>query len=176
MKASLSTPSRKPSTRLVGVIGTAFALIAGGCTGTGENDAPDTSGVAETQEARFVATDYSYPIAPAQLEEGLIHVSAENHGTVGHEFTLTGIGDASAIDVLEDFRGTGLSGEPFPSYVDQAAVPPFVSVSPGEADEATMTVSEGHYILWCTITDVAKGDRPRPHFKLGMIREIEVLP
>ncbi|HEX5902017.1 MAG TPA: hypothetical protein VF028_02705 [Actinomycetota bacterium] len=175
MKTSLSTGWRRPSTRLAGVIGMAFALVTGGCTGTGRNDAPDTSGGAEVQEARFVATDYSYPVAPAQLEEGLVHVSAENHGTVGHEFTLTGIGDASALDVLEDFRGTGLSGEPFPPYVDQAAVPPFVSVSPGEADEATMTLSEGHYILWCTITDVAEGDRSRPHFKLGMIREIEVV-
>ena len=175
MKTSLSTGWRTPSTRLAGATGMAFALVTGGCTGTGGNDAPEMSGVAEVQEARFVATDYSYPIAPAQLEEGLVHVSAENHGTVGHEFTLTGIGDATALDVLEDFRGTGLSGEPFPPYIDQAAVPPFVSVSPGEADEATMTLSEGHYVLWCTITEVAEGDRSRPHFKLGMIREIEVV-
>jgi hypothetical protein len=173
----LGTGWRKRSTRLAGVIGTAFALVTGGCTSSG-GTTPDTSGVAEVQEvqeARFVATDYSYPVAPAQLEEGLVHVSAENLGTVNHEFTLTGIGDASALDVLEDFRGTGLSGEPFPPYVDQAAVPPFVSVSPGEADEATMTVSEGHYVLWCTVTDVVEGDRSRPHFKLGMIREIEVV-
>lgn len=176
MKASLRTGWRKPSRRFAAVIGTALALVTGGCTGTGGNEAPDTRRFTEVQEASFVATDYSYPIAPAQLEEGLVHVSAANHGTVNHEFTLTGIGDASSLDVLKDFEGTGLSGEPFPPYVDQAAVPPFVSVSPGEADEATMTLSEGHYVLWCTITDVAEGDRSRPHFKLGMIREIEVVP
>ena len=176
MKASIRTRRRKPSRWLVvGVIGAALALVAGGCTGAGGNDAPDTSEVPDVQEARFIAVDYAYPVAPAQLEEGLVHISAENHGTVGHEFTLTGIGDSSALDILEDFRGTGLSGEPFPPYVDQAAVPPFVSVRPGAADEATMTLSEGRYVLWCTITDVAEGDRSRPHYKLGMIREIEVV-
>ena len=100
--------------------------------------------IQEVREARLVATDYSYPIAPAQLEEGLVRISAENHDTVDHEFTLTGIGEASALDMLEDFRGTGLSGEPWPPYLDQAAVPPFVSVGPGKTEAATMTVSEGH--------------------------------
>lgn len=162
------------------------SLLSVACTGdgpTGESTPEDATiptndevlAPTEPQDVMIVAVDYSYPIAPAQLEEGLVHVSAENHGTVNHEFTLTGIGDASALDVLDDFRGTGLSGEPFPPYVDQAAVPPFVSVSPGEADEATMTLSEGHYVLWCTITDVVEGDRSRPHFKLGMIREVEVV-
>jgi len=149
-------------------------LAAGSCTSSG--DAPRVEDGTEPQEARIVAIDYSYPVAPAQLEEGLVRISAENHGAVNHEFTLTGIGDAGAVDMLEDFEGTGLSGEPYPPYVDQAAVPPFVSVGPGKSDEATMTLSEGHYVLWCTITDVAEGDRSRPHFRLGMIREIEVVP
>ena len=165
--------TRLPEDRLRWIVAV-VVLVAGSCTST--TDAPRVEhAVTEPQEARFVAIDYAYPVAPAQLEEGLVHLSAENHGTVQHEFTLTGIGTASAIDVLEDFKGTGLSGEPYPPYVDQAAVPPFVSVAPGKADEATMTLSEGHYVLWCTITDVAEGDRSRPHFKLGMIREIEVV-
>lgn len=177
MAGGTNAPHRWVVTRgtlVVTILG--LALLNIGCTATNERPEPsEPSEASAVQEARFVAINYSYPTAPAQLEEGLVHISAENHGAVDHEFTLTGIGEASATDMLEDFKGTGLSGEPFPPYVDQAAVPPFVSVPPGGADEAIMTLSEGHYVLWCTITDVAEGDRSRPHFKLGMIREIEVV-
>jgi hypothetical protein len=160
---------------MTAVLGAILALAMAGCTRVDGGSALDQVGVSAMQEARFVAIDYAYPVAPAQLEAGLVHIEFENHGTVGHELTLTGIGDATALDLAEDMRGTGLSGEPFPPYIDQVAVPPFVSVEPGEADEATMTLSEGRYVMWCTITDVADGDRSRPHYKLGMIRQFDVV-
>jgi plastocyanin len=151
-------------------------LVTGGCSGVGGSDAPASVGDGgEPQAVTIVAVDYAYKDAPLELEGGVIDLRFENRGTVGHEVALAGIGDSSVDGFVKDLGGgTGLEGKPFPDYLDQVAVPPFVSAEGGDSAEATFTLSEGRYALFCSISDVAKGDEKAPHYRLGMIRELTV--
>lgn len=160
------------------MVGAFVVLVMSACTDDGT---PTTYGGdrseprSDPQEVTIVAVDYGYTEAPVELEAGVIDLRFENQGTVSHEATLSGIGDTPIDRFLEDLGGrTGLEGLPFPNYLDQVAVPPFVSVEGGETGEATFTLTEGRYALWCSITDVARGDEKAPHYELGMIRELTV--
>jgi hypothetical protein len=163
---------------LVGVV----TLVIGGCsdgeppTSSADGEAPTTVGdYNEPQEVTIVATDYEYADAPTELEGGVINLTFENQGAVPHEVALAGIGDTPVDRFVEDLDGgTGLEGNPFPDYLDQVAVPPFVSAEGGATREGTFTLSEGRYALFCSIRDVAKGDKRAPHYELGMIRELTV--
>lgn len=150
----------------------------GGCqandiapTSTGDGRDPRT----EPQEVSVVAVDYEYAEAPVELAGGVINLSFENQGTVPHEVALTSIGDTPIDRFVEDLRGgTGLEGDPIPDYVDQVAVPPFVGVRGGKSAEATFSLTEGRYVMYCAFTDAAVGDKKVPHYELGMIREVTV--
>ncbi len=127
------------------------------------------------EDVTIVAVDYAYAEAPLELQDGVIDLTFENQGTVGHEVALSGIGDTPLDRFVEDLGGgTGLEGDPFPDYLDQVAVPPFVSAEGGATAEATFTLTEGRYALVCAITDVAKGDKKTPHYELGIDRELVV--
>jgi uncharacterized cupredoxin-like copper-binding protein len=156
----------------------AVALVMGGCTddgGTTDSSGGPSEARSDPQEVRIVAVDYGYTEVPVELEAGVINLTFENQGTVSHEATLSGIGDTPIDRFVEDLGGrTGLEGLPFPDYLDQVAVPPFVSVEGGATGEATFTLTEGRYALWCSITDVARGDEKAPHYELGMVRELTV--
>lgn len=153
-------------------------LVAGGCTSKQRD--PTTAGgnsppASEAHEIRFVAVDYAYTEAPAEISAGVIDLTFENRGAVGHEATLTGIGDTPIQQFVEDLGGRGgLENSAFPDYIDQTAVPPFVSVSGGETGHATFTLTPGRYALWCSITDLADGGEGPPHYELGMLRELTV--
>lgn len=163
------------------VIVAVVALVTAGCrdsggapTSAGGGSEPDGEST-EPQEIRIVAVDYAYTEAPAEIEAGVVNLTFQNQGAIGHEATLSGIGDTSIQQFVEDLGGRqGLEGIPVPDYLDQVAVPPFVSVDPGATDEATYTLTEGRYALWCSITDVPKGEEEQPHYQLGMIREVRV--
>ncbi len=156
------------------VVVAVIALMTGGCS---DNvGAPTSAGDgSEPQEVKIVAVDYAYSDVP-ELEGGVINLTFENQGTAGHEFALAGIGDTPVDRWVEDLGGgSGLEGKPFPDYVDQVAVPPFVSTEGGTTAEATFTLSEGRYALFCSIKDAAKGDERARHYELGMIQAITVL-
>lgn len=153
------------------------ALVTGGCTD--ESGAPTAAGGGgaprnEPQEVTIVAADYEYSEAPVELEGGVINLSVENQGTVVHEVALAGIGDTTLERFVQDLEGgSGLGGKPFPDYLDQVAVP-IVDVQGGTTREATFTLTEGRYAMFCSFTDVAEGDEKAPHYKLGMIRALTV--
>ena len=147
--APLGLPARVTTRRKLGlrslrirslVIAVAVVVVANGCTaGDGpatHNDEAREPGsgepaASEPHGATFVAVDYSYPEAPAQLAGGVIDVRFENRGTVGHELAFAGIGDASIQRWVEDLGDNALSAFPVPDYLDQVATPPFVSVEAG---------------------------------------------
>jgi hypothetical protein len=166
------------------VTGVVVVLLAGACRGDSApaNDSigagstshreDDTS---EPQEVEIVAVDYAYSEAPKEIPAGVVNLTFENRGTVGHESTLTGIGDTPIEQWVEDLGGrTGLENSAFPDYIDQVAVPPFVTVSGGDTGHATFILTPGRYALWCSITDLAEGGQGPPHYALGMVREVTV--
>ena len=147
------------------------ALVASGCDGGGGAPTPAGDG-GKAQEVTIVAADYEYTDAPVELEGGVINLSFENQGTVAHEVALAGIGDTPLDQFVEEF-GPVLEGGPFPDYLDQVAVP--IEVEGGASGEATFTVTEGSYVMFCALTGVAEGDKPKaPHYELGMIQELTV--
>lgn len=161
-----------------GVIATVALVV---CACTGGSNGPTTGGSdgvrrSKPQEVRIVAEDFAYTEAPLQIVAGVIDLTFVNRGSFGHEATLSGIGDTPIQEFVDDLGGhTGLEGFRAPDYLDQVAVPPFVSVGGGETDHATFTLSPGRYALWCSIMDVPKGQEPTPHYQLGMMRAITVV-
>ena len=149
------------------------ALVASGCGDDGGTDAPTPAGDGgEAQEVSIVAADYEFTDAPVELDGGVINLSFENQGTVAHEVALAGIGETPVDQFVKEF-GPVLEGGPFPDYLDQVAVP--IEVEGGVSGEATFTVTEGSYVMFCALTGVAKGDKPKaPHYELGMIQELTV--
>lgn len=151
-----------------------IAIVSGGCNSPGSAPTSGEKG-SEPQSVTIVAADYAYTDAPEELEVGAINLTFENQGTVAHEVALAGIGDTPLSTFVNDLGGrTGLEGDPFPDYLDQVAVPPFVSAEGGESKEGTFTLTEGRYALFCSIRDVAVGDEKAAHYQLGMIRELRV--
>lgn len=151
------------------------SLVAGGCGDDGGGAPTPAGDGGKAQEVTIVAADYEYTDAPMELEGGVINLSFENQGTVTHEVALAGIGDTPVDQFVEEF-GPVLQGGPFPDYLDQVAVP--IEVGGGASGEATFTVSEGRYVMFCSLTGVAEGDKPdkpkAPHYELGMIQELTV--
>ncbi len=165
--------------RMVVAVGATCVLLTGACSSlepgspaaTGNDGEPRD----EPQEVRIVAVDYAYPEAPVELEGGVIDLTFENQGTVKHEVALAGIGDTPLDRLVEDLGGgNGLEGKPLPVYLDQVAVPSFVSIGAGKTAEATFTLTPGRYALFCAATDAAKGDEQARHYQLGMIRAVTV--
>ena len=166
------------------VTGAVVVLLAGGCTG--ESNAPAIDGTAvestrqqnhpsEPQDVDIVAVDYAYSEAPEEIAAGVVDLTFENRGTVGHESTFTAIGDTPIQEFVDDLAGRGgLENSAFPDYIDQVAVPPYVSIDGGATGHATLTLTPGRYVMWCSITEVAKGDESAPHYQLGMMRELTV--
>jgi uncharacterized cupredoxin-like copper-binding protein len=150
------------------------ALMIGGCDSNGAAPEPPSNG-SEPDDVTIVAVDYEYAEAPAQLEAGVINLNFENHGTVAHEIALVGIGDTPLDEWTKWLGGgEGLEGKPFPDYLDQVAVPPFVGVEAGQTGEATFSLTEGRYALFCAYQDVVEGEKQARHYQLGMIRELTV--
>ena len=135
---------------------------------------PDGEAI-EPQEVTIVAVDYAYPEAPTELEAGVIELDFENRGTVAHEVSLAEIGDTPLDRFVEDLRGGAfsLSGNPNPDYLDQVAVPIF-GLAGGATDDATFTLTEFNYALFCIIPAAAEGDEEAPHYEKGMLRELRV--
>lgn len=173
--ASALHTSVRPRRVRVRVILAVAALVASGCSGSSPEASTPADDANEPQAVNIVAADYTYIDAPRELEVGAINLTFDNQGTVPHEVALAGIGDTPLSTFVDDLGGrTGLEGDPFPDYLDQVAVPPFVSAEGGESKVGTFTLTEGRYALFCSIRDVAVGDEKAAHYQLGMIRELRV--
>lgn len=162
------------------VFGAVLVLVTVSCIG--EDGSPTATGtgdgsIAAPQEVAFVAVDYAYPEAPAEIAAGVVDLTFENRGTVYHEASLTGIGDTPLEVFIQDLAGRGgLNGAaPYPDYIDQAAVPPFVSIPGGSTGHATFILTPGRYALWCSVTEAADGDEEGVHYQKGMMRELTVV-
>ena len=160
----------------VSIVCAGIALLASGCTAESAAQAPAPLPV-ELQEVTITAVDYRYSEAPTQLSGGVIDLTFENRGEVTHEVSLTGIGDTTPEQYMDDLLergGNGLDGSPFPDYVGQVAVPAFAG--PGDTTRVTFTLTEGNYALFCAFPDAAKGDRTngKLHYQLGMMQPLTV--
>lgn len=147
--------------------------LASACTGDLGSTTPSVD-IEEPQQIEIVAVDYAFSEAPIELQSGVIELHFENHGTVSHEIVLDGIGDTPLDEVVEGFRGVSF-GDPVPEFVGQLVIPPPVSAEGGGEFDATFTLSEGRYALFCGLTDAPKGEKETPHLELGMIRELTVV-
>ena len=157
-----------------------IAMVAGGCTDDGGAPASASGGsepdgeAIESQEVTIVAVDYAFTEAPVELQSGVIQLHFENHGTVPHEIVLDGIGDTPLDQVVVGSRGLDF-GDPFPEFIDQVVIPTPVSAKGGEGFDATFTLSEGRYALFCNLDIAPKGEKKTRHLDLGMIRELTVV-
>jgi hypothetical protein len=146
------------------------------CTSRDKETENPAEVVSEPQDVTITAVDYRYSQAPTQLSGGVIDLTFENQGEVTHEVALTGIGDSTPEQFMEDLGGgNGLDGSAFPEYVDQVAVPD-VFAKAQTTTHATFTLTEGNYALWCAFTDAAKGDETdgAAHYQLGMVQGLTV--
>lgn len=153
-------------------------------TTTEATEEPTTTTEAEAQAVEIVGVDYSFDSAPASLSAGVVELSFENQGEVGHEAALVEIGDTPLEQFLTEFPPV-LEGGPFPAYSEHIAAPG--EADPGETTEVTFTVSEGTYALICTLDGDAEaapaegaeeGEEPTgpAHFTRGMAQVLEVGP
>lgn len=158
------------------LIGATIIMVTGCCTGTGNSRTSAAQGPApqsEPQQATVVAVDYRYAEAPTELQAGVIHMRFENHGTVDHEMALTAIGDTSFDEWTKWLGGGNGLGVPVPEYVGRFAVPSaFLGLKPSRSAESTFILTPGRYVMWCSYTRVAKGDKEAAHYQLGMLREL----
>jgi plastocyanin len=162
------------------------ALLLGAACGNDDDSDGDTASAPEAtdpgsddggiQTVEVVADDYAYPIAPDEVEAGVIEVTFENQGEVPHEAQMISIGDTPVEQFVEDF-GPVLEGGPFPDYVEE--VTGVGEVEPGETLTAQFTVTSGNYVWFCTFTgDAADPENEEggdPHFMRGMIRAVTVV-
>jgi hypothetical protein len=156
----------------------ATIMVTSACTGDSGGPTSAAQGTApssEPQQATVVAVDYRYADAPTELRAGVINMRFENHGTVDHEMALTDIGDTSFDEWTKWLGGGNGLGAPVPEYVDRFAVPSaFLGLKPDRSAESTFILTPGRYVMWCSYTQVAKGDEEAAHYQLGMIRELIV--
>jgi hypothetical protein len=152
---------------------TAGCSDGGGSMPGGEGSEPATDAI-EPQKVKIVAVDYAFPEAPVELQSGVIQLHFENHGTVPHEVVLDGIGDTPLDQFVKGWRGWNF-GDPFPEFVDQVALPLPVYAIGGEGFDATFTLSEGRYALFCAYTTAPKGEKKISHLQRGQIRELTVV-
>ena len=174
--------ARRTRSLLTGVV---VALLSGACSGESSAPASDGTGAgatsqrrgdaSEPQEVKIVAVDYAYTEVPLELEGGVIDLTFENRGTVGHEVALAGIGDTPLDRWVKDLGGgNGLEGNPLPDYLDQVAVPPFVNAPAGETAEDMFTLTPGRYALFCAVRDASNGGEEAAHYQWGMITAVTV--
>ncbi len=100
------------------------------------------------------------------------------------------IGDTPLDQVGADLTPT-IEGGPFPDYLQNLAVP--VVADGGATEQTTALLAEGNYALICTFTGVAPDEAATttsvvegtggaeeeegpPHYELGMIRPITIVP
>lgn len=153
----------------VGLCATAL-LLAGAGVACGSDD----EGSGDPQAVEVIVDDYAFSRAPDELEAGVVEVTLENQGEVGHEAQLVSIGDTSVEQFVEDF-GPVLEGGPFPDYAEE--VTGLGGVDPGQTVTSTFTITEGNYVWFCTFTDEAGGEEGAegdPHFMRGMVKPLTV--
>jgi plastocyanin len=164
-------------------IAIATALLAVGCS---DAAVPAGSGAAAPAEdgsndvsrhhpVTVVAADYEYTALPTEIPAGIVDLTFENTGMVGHEVAMAGLGDTPIDRFLEDLRGGAfqLNGQAQPDYLDQVIVS--AGPAPGETIEATFSMTPGRYAFFCVFTEAAPGDEEIPHYERGMLREVTVV-
>ena len=156
-------------------LGAATLLLAVGCSGATPRQTPTTDDVSQPHPVTIVAEDFEYTEAPSEIPAGIVDLTFENRGAVGHEVAMAGIGDTPIDRFVEDLRGGAfqLNGKPQPAYLDQVIVPP--GPAPGETIEATFSMTEGRYAFFCVFNEAPPGEKKIPHYELGMIREVTVV-
>lgn len=138
-------------------------------------------GGSEAQEIDITAIDYSYSEAPSEIDAGLVTMNFSNEGKVDHEAALIEIGDAEQADFLTRFTPAVSEGGPFPDEAQNVAAP--IEIPPGETASVTFLVSEGNYLVLCTLTgdadnpDAEESDDTDPasmHMNKGMAQPLTV--
>ena len=146
-----------------------------------ETDDGGADGEAEAQEIDVTAIDYSYSEAPTEIDAGLVTMNFTNEGKVDHEAALIEIGDAEQADFLARFAPAVNEGGPFPDEAQNVAAP--IEIPPGEETSVTFLVSEGKYLMLCTLTgdadnpDAEESDEVDPgamHLNKGMAQPLTV--
>jgi len=174
---------RRFMTRGLAALGV-LAMLAAGCGSDDDDEATATTeadgGEGGGQAVEIAAIDYGFEGVPDDLEAGVVSLTFENKGKVGHELAIVEVGDTSLEQFLEDFPPV-LEGGPFPEYAENIAVP--VENGPGDSTEVAFTIAEGTYVMFCTFTDdadapaPAEGEEPvegEPHYARGMAQVVEV--
>jgi len=164
-------------------IAIATALLAVGCGDAGTPAGSDAAAPAEDESndvsrhhpIKVVAADYEYTELPTEIPAGIVDLTFENTGMVGHEVAMAGLGDTPIDRFLEDLRGGAfqLNGQAQPDYLDQVIVPP--GPAPGGTIEATFSMTPGRYAFFCVFTEAAPGDEEIPHYERGMFHEVTVV-
>ena len=124
--------------------------------------------------------DYAFQNVPTEVPAGLIEVTLDNQGEVTHEFALAEIGDTPPDQFFTDFAPAISEGGAFPDYLGAVIVP--IEAGGGESATTSFTVTEGTYVIFCTLTGDAAGTPAEgeeeaegaPHFTLGMAQTIVV--
>jgi hypothetical protein len=165
----------------------ALAILSSVAVACGDDDDADQTSdtpitePAEVQEIDVTAIDYSYSEVPTEIEAGLVTMNLSNEGTVMHEAALIEMGDAEQADFLARFTPAVNEGGPFPEEAQGVAAP--VEVPAGETVSITFLVTEGKYLMLCTLTgdaddpDAEESDEVDPasmHMNKGMATPVTV--
>lgn len=176
--------TRHHPTRLA-VLG-ALLLLMAACGGDDDTDgtaagAGTTGAGGEASSLTVETLDYAFQSVPAEIPAGLVEITLDNSGEVTHEFGLAEIGDATVDQFIADYPAV-IEGGPFPEYVGAVVVP--AEAEPGATLTATFTVTEGNYVVFCSLTGDAAGtpaegeeEAEGPlHLTLGMAQPLVVGP
>jgi hypothetical protein len=162
-----------------------LVVASGACRGDGEADRA-TSGPASVSQGRtpgvdfaVVGDEYSFDL-PAEVPGGVVTMSFENRGELRHEAGIAAAGATPVDQVLKDLapvlegRGT-----PIPDYLTFYGG--VGEIGPGTTSTSTLTLPEGAYVMFCSLTDIDSVDAlPRPgpqlppHYNSGMARPFTV--
>ncbi|MBI2170216.1 MAG: hypothetical protein HYU28_12075 [Actinobacteria bacterium] len=151
--------------RLVTVVAL-IPLLAAAC---GEDDeeadeetTEETEAGEEAEEEAFdgvtlTASDYEFD-APEEIHASTVKVRGVNDGAVAHEFALVKLGDQTSkefFEQLDTLFASFESGEtaPMPDAAFNGAVGVSTVQPGGDPLESEISMSEGNWLLFCTLTD-----------------------
>ncbi len=114
----------------------------------------------------FTAHDHGFT-GPDRISAGIVTMQVVNNGQNPHHIQLLQL---LQNKTAEDFRAA-LAADPsrFPQWIKFVGGPN--AVLPGSESAATMTLSEGNYLLICLIPD----QKGVPHLALGMQKPLSVI-
>lgn len=163
--------------------------------GEGDGDDGDDGGGGEAGELTITAEDYSFDVGE-EIEGGIVELTLANEGEFTHEAGFIKVADGYDIESFEADFGPVIEGGPIPD--DFETVTGVGDTEPGAETTSTVTLPEGEYVLFCSLSDTGEGDAegegeedaegaaegveegeeeetgPPPHFSLGMMQTLTV--